>query len=158
MELIRQLEAWNEASEFSRAIAAIEAIPEPERGFQLTLWLGRLYANLAVLGDHDQRVYTDSRGRTRQQEQDAKRMQKALKILYSIREEGENDPTWNSRMAYCLWTMEDRHREAAQYSRRWLELAPDDPDARQLAAEVRAHLARLKREGKNPTKWKEGND
>ena len=93
MELIRQLEVWNEASEFSRAIAAIEAIPEPERGFQLTLWLGRLYANLAVLGDHDQRVYTDSRGRTRQ-----------------------------------------------------------------LAAEVRAHLARLKREGKNPTKWKEGND
>ena len=52
MELIQQLEAWNKAHKFSQGIAAIEAIPEEERGFLLTLWLGRLYSNLAVLGDY----------------------------------------------------------------------------------------------------------
>ena len=54
-ELIRQVEEWNEGSEFTRAIGAIEAIPEEERGFLLTLWLGRLYSNLAVLGDRDEK-------------------------------------------------------------------------------------------------------
>lgn len=41
-DLIKQIAEWNEASEFSRAIAAIEAIPEEERGYSLTLWLRRI--------------------------------------------------------------------------------------------------------------------
>lgn len=139
MELIQQLEAWNEASEFSQGIAAIEAIPEEERGFLLTLWLGRLYSNLAVLGDHEQRVFTDSRGRVHQREQDGKLMQKAIGILLSVREEGEQDPTWNSRMAFALWT-DGRAKEAYGYAKRWLELAPEDPDARQLMAELKEYF------------------
>ncbi len=48
----QQLEQWNDADEFTKCIEAIEAIPEGERGYQLTLLLGRAYSNLAVLGDH----------------------------------------------------------------------------------------------------------
>ena len=50
--LLEQLEQWNKNDEFSRCIEAIEAIPEKERGYKLTVLLGRAYSNLAVLGDH----------------------------------------------------------------------------------------------------------
>ena len=89
MELIQQLEAWNKAHKFSQGIAAIEAIPEEERGFLLTLWLGRLYSNLAVLGDYDQREWEDSRGRSRRQMPNYRLIQKSFQIFRSIQEEGE---------------------------------------------------------------------
>ena len=50
--LLEQLEQWNKNDEFSRCIEDIEAIPEKERGYKLTVLLGRAYSNLAVLGDH----------------------------------------------------------------------------------------------------------
>ena len=51
-ELLEQLEQWNKKDEYSRCIRAIEAIPEQERGYLLTVKLSRAYSNLAVLGDH----------------------------------------------------------------------------------------------------------
>jgi len=50
-ELLEQIEKWNDADEFARCIEAIEAIPERERDYLLTLKLGRAYSNLAVLSD-----------------------------------------------------------------------------------------------------------
>ena len=47
-----QIDQWNDADEFSRCIEAIEAIPEQEWGYLLTVKLSRAYSNLAVLGDH----------------------------------------------------------------------------------------------------------
>ena len=51
-ELLEQIEKWNDADKFARCIEAIEAIPEQERDYLLTLKLSRAYSNLAVLGDH----------------------------------------------------------------------------------------------------------
>ena len=51
-KLLKQIEKWNDADEFSRCIEAIEAIPEHERDYLLTVKLSRAYSNLAVLGDH----------------------------------------------------------------------------------------------------------
>ena len=138
-ELIRQVEEWNEGSEFTRAIGAIEAIPEGERGFLLTLWLGRLYSNLAVLGDRDGKCYEDDRGVCSREEPDGDMLRRAVDILLSIREEGQDDATWNSRMAYVLWSMEEG-REAMAYARRWLELAPGDPDAVEMVGELKKFL------------------
>ena len=53
-ELLEQLEQWNKKDEYSRCIRAIEAIPEQERGYLLTVKLSRAYSNLAVLGDQGQ--------------------------------------------------------------------------------------------------------
>lgn len=39
-ELLEQIEKWNDADEFARCIEAIEAIPEQERDYLLTLKLG----------------------------------------------------------------------------------------------------------------------
>ena len=36
-ELLEQIEKWNDADEFARCIEAIEAIPEQERDYLLTL-------------------------------------------------------------------------------------------------------------------------
>ena len=49
-KLLEYIEQWNDADEFSRCIEAIEAIPEQERGYLLTVKLSRAYSNLAVLG------------------------------------------------------------------------------------------------------------
>ena len=38
-ELLEQIEKWNDADEFARCIEAIEAIPEQERGYLLTVKL-----------------------------------------------------------------------------------------------------------------------
>lgn len=38
-ELLEQIEKWNDADEFARCIEAIEAIPERERDYLLTLKL-----------------------------------------------------------------------------------------------------------------------
>ena len=49
-KLLEQIEKWNDADEFSRCIEAIEAIPEQERDYLLTVKLSRAYSNLAAAG------------------------------------------------------------------------------------------------------------
>ena len=88
--LLEQLEQWNKNDEFSRCIEAIEAIPEKERGYKLTVLLGRAYSNLAVLGDHKAHGDDD--------EVDKELIQHSIDILETVWKQGENDPYWNARM------------------------------------------------------------
>ena len=131
-ELLEQIEKWNDADEFARCIEAIEAIPEQERSYLLTVKLSRAYSNLAVLGDHGVHG-TDG-------EVDGDLIRHAIDLLESVRTEGENDPYWNSRMGYsCLMA----YRSAAtayKYAKYWLALAPDDPDAKKLALDCEEYL------------------
>ncbi|MFR6042000.1 MAG: hypothetical protein ACLUHL_11580, partial [Dysosmobacter welbionis] len=89
-KLLEQIEEWNDADEFSRCIEAIEAIPEQERGYLLTVKLSRAYSNLAALGDHGEHG-TDG-------EVDGDLIRHAIELLESVRTQGENDPYWNARM------------------------------------------------------------
>ena len=43
-ELLEQLEQWNKKDEYSWCIRAIEAIPEQERGYLLTVKLSRAWS------------------------------------------------------------------------------------------------------------------
>ena len=43
-KLLRKIEQWNDADEYSLCIRAIELVPEAERGYQLTLLLAGLIA------------------------------------------------------------------------------------------------------------------
>ena len=98
--LLEQLEQWNKNDEFSRCIEAIEAIPEKERGYKLTVLLGRAYSNLAVLGDHKAHGDDD--------EVDKELIQHSIDILETVWKQGENDPYWNARMGYVyLWDYRD---------------------------------------------------
>ena len=127
-----QIDQWNDADEFSRCIEAIEAIPEQERGYLLTVKLSRAYSNLAVLGDHGEHG-TDG-------EVDGDLIRHAIDLLESVRTQGEDDPYWNARMGYsCLMA----YRSAAiayEYAKRWLALVPDDPAAQKLVRDCEEYL------------------
>ena len=84
IKLLEQLEQWNDVDEFSRCIEAIEAIPEQERDYLMTLKLGRAYSNLAVLGDHG--------ALGENAEVDGDLLRHAIDLLESVRTQGEDDP------------------------------------------------------------------
>ena len=81
-----QIDQWNDADEFSRCIEAIEAIPERERGYLLTVKLSRAYSNLGGAGG-SQRPRQDG-------EVDGELLGHAIDLLESVRLQGENDPYW----------------------------------------------------------------
>ena len=124
-ELLEQLEEWNDADEFSRCIEAIEAIPEQERDYLLTVKLSRAYSNLAVLGDHGEH---------------GNLIQHAIRLLESVRTQGENDPYWNSRMGYSCLMAYSSAAIAYEYAKRWLSLVPDDPAAQKLVRDCEEYL------------------
>ena len=131
-ELLEQLEQWNKKDEYSRCIRAIEAIPEQERGYLLTVKLSRAYSNLAVLGNHGVHG-TDG-------EVDGDLIRHAIDLLESVRTQGENDPYWNARMGYSCLMAYSSATTACEYAKRWLALAPDDPDAQKLVRDCEEYL------------------
>lgn len=133
--LEEQIRQWNDENEFEKCVEAIEAVPEAERGYELTLLLGRAYSNIAVLGPHCERPDGDA------DKVDRELLDKAISIFESIRAGGESDPFWNSRMAYALWMADGREAEALKYAERWLELAPGDEDAQKLLGHIHDFLA-----------------
>ena len=131
-KLLEQLKQWNEADEFSRCIQAIEAIPERERGYLLTVMLSRAYSNLAVLGDHSTHGEDD--------EVDGNLIRHAIELLESVRAQGEGDPYWNARMGYSCLMAYSSASTAYEYAKRWLALAPEDPDAQKLVRDCEKYL------------------
>lgn len=131
-ELLEQLEQWNKKDEYSRCIRAIEAIPEQERGYLLTVKLSRAYSNLAVLGDHGEHG-TDG-------EVDGDLIRHAIELLESVRAQGENDPYWNARMGYSCLMAYRSAASAYEYAKHWLALVPDDPAAQKLVRDCEEYL------------------
>ena len=144
IKLLEQLEQWNSKDEYSQCIQAIEAIPEQERGYLLTVKLSRAYSNLAVLGDHGVHG-TDG-------EVDEDLIRHAIDLLESVRTQGENDPYWNSRMGYSCLMAYSSAATAYEYAKRWLSLAPDDPDAQELVRDCEKYL---EEENSLELDWKE---
>lgn len=132
IELLEQIEKWNDSDEYSKCIQTIETIPEKERGYLLTIKLSRAYSNLAVLGDRGEHR-ADS-------EVDGNLIRHAIDLLESVRTQGENDPYWNARMGYsCLMA----YRSAAiayEYAERWLNLDLEDIDAQKLVRDCETYL------------------
>lgn len=121
--LLRQIQQWNDDDEFSKCIHAIEQIPSSDRDYLMTLWLGRAYSNLAVLGDRNSRADT---------EVDGNLLGHAIEIFESIREHGELDPMWNARMGYAYIMYQNSVEQALHYAKQWVSLAPNDENAKKL--------------------------
>ena len=132
IELLEQLEQWNSKDEYSQCIQAIEAIPEQERDYLLTLKLGQAYSNLAVLGDHG--------ALGENAEVDGDLLRHAIDLLESVRTQGENDPYWNARMGYSCLMAYSSAATAYEYAKHWLALAPGDPDAQKLVRDCEEYL------------------
>ena len=54
--------------------------------------------------------------------------------------QGENDPYWNARMGYSCLMAYSSAATAYEYAKRWLALAPDDPDAQKLVRDCEEYL------------------
>ena len=131
-KLAEQIERWNDADEFTQSIRAISAVPVPERGYRLTLLLGRAYCNLAVLGDKG--------CHTRDGVVDEAMLAAGLDILRSIEMQGQNDPFWNSRMAYAHLMLDTTSDTAYHYAKRWLALDPGNPEAYKLVKDCEGYI------------------
>ena len=122
----QQLEQWNDEDEYTRCIQALNAIPERLQNYRTAYALARaLRQNYAIIGDHDE-------GTPRYKGDKA--LLRAIEVLESVREEGQDKAEWNMRMAYGYQYLCGQEEMAIPYARRWAELAPEDEDAQAVSA------------------------
>ena len=119
-EFFQQLEQWNDEDEYTRCIQALNAIPENLRNYRIVYAMARALENYAVLGDHQEEPpYYKAE----------KALRRAIELLESVREEGQDKAQWNMRMAYGYQYLYHQEEKAIPYAQRWAELDPEDKDA-----------------------------
>ena len=116
----QQLEQWNDEDEYTRCIQALNAIPEDWRNYRTSYALARALENYAIIGDHDEGT-PNYKG--------DKALRRAIEVLESVREEGQDKAEWNMRIAYGYQYLYGQEEKAIPYAQRWAELDPEDEDA-----------------------------
>ena len=142
-ELLQQINIWDAENHHQEIINAIEAMPREEWGYTLTGLLARAYNNLAMFG----------RKTTKEQHE---MLEKAVALLESVREEGQEDDRWHFRMGYALYYL-DRTAEALTCFRRVRELDPEDSDAVQFIVWCENAIVPIKRKRKRTNSSADGN-
>ena len=135
-EFYDQIEKWNDEDEYIRCIQAINAIPEEWCDYRCKYVLARALENYAVIGEHDEGTPKDKGDEA---------LEKAIEVLESVREEGENKAEWNMRMAYGYQYLYGQEEKAISYAKRWAELDPDDENATMVIDECKAEIKKRKR-------------
>lgn len=102
-DIKKQIEEWHESGRHQEIIDILERIPVAERDYDTIGILARAYNNI-----------DDG-------------CAKAVELLESIREEGEEDALWNFRMGYSQYYL-DNNAEALKYFNKAYELNPEDED------------------------------
>ena len=119
-EFFQQLEQWNDEDEYTRCIQALNAIPENWRNYRTAYAMARALENYAILGDHNEEPpYYKAE----------KALRRAIEVLESVREEGQDKAQWNMRMAYGYQYLNGQEEQAIPYAQRWADLDPEDEDA-----------------------------
>ena len=134
-----QLEQWNDEDEYTRCIQALNAIPENWRNYRTAYALARALENYAIIGDHDEGTLK-SKG--------DKALLRAIEVLESVREEGQDKAEWNMRMAYGYQYLYGQEEKAIPYARRWAELDPEDENASAVIQECKAEIRKRQRSRK----------
>ena len=119
-EFFQQLEQWNDEDEYTHCIQALNAIPEDWRNYRTAYAMARALENYAILGDHKE-VPPNYKG--------DKALRRAIEMLESVQEEGQDKAQWNMRMAYAYQYLNGQEEKAIPYAQRWAELDPEDEDA-----------------------------
>ena len=132
-EFFQQLEQWNDEDEYTRCIQALNAIPEDWRNYRTAYALARALENYAIIGDHDE-------GSPRYKGDKA--LHRAIEVLESVREEGQDKAQWNMRMAYGYQYLYGQEAKAIPYAQRWAELDPEDKDALAVIQECQKEIAK----------------
>ena len=117
----KQIEDWNDNDRYTKCIRALETIPADEMDYESTMLLVRAYENYAILGDNNEEPEIKECDRA---------LNKALELLESVRETGENKARWNMRMAYAYQYLTGQKEKAVAYAEKWAELDPEDNNAK----------------------------
>lgn len=142
-----QLEQWNDEDEYTRCIQALNAIPEDWRNYRTAYALARALENYAIIGDHDEGTLK-SKG--------DKALLRAIEVLESVREEGQDKAEWNMRMAYGYQYLYGQEEKAIPYAQRWAELDPEDENAPAVIRECKAEIRKRQRSQKKKAKFVPG--
>ena len=142
-----QLEQWNAEDEYTRCIQALNAIPENWRNYRTAYALARALENYAIIGDHDEGTLK-SKG--------DKALLRAIEVLESVREEGQDKAEWNMRMAYGYQYLYGQEEKAIPYARRWAELDPEDENAPAVIQECKAEIRKRRRSRNKKAKFVPG--
>ena len=142
-----QLEQWNDEDEYTRCIQALNAIPEDWRNYRTAYALARALENYAIIGDHDE-------GTPRYKGDKA--LCRAIEVLESVREEGQDKAEWNMRMAYGYQYLYGQEEKAIPYAQRWAELDPEDENAPAVIRECKAEIRKRQRSRKKKAKFVPG--
>ena len=129
----QQLEQWNDEDEYTRCIQALNAIPEDRRNYRIAYAMARALENYAIIGDHDEGT-PNYKG--------DKALRRAIEVLESVREEGQDKAQWNMRMAYGYQFLHGQEEKAILYAQRWAELDPEDEDAPAVIQECQKEIAK----------------
>jgi len=132
-EFFQQLEQWNDEDEYTRCIQALNAIPEDQRNYRTAYAMARALENYAILGDHTE-VPPNYKG--------DKALRRAIEMLESVQEEGQDKAQWNMRMAYAYQYLYGQEEKAIPYAQRWAELDPEDEDAPAVIQACQDEIAR----------------
>ena len=132
-EFFQQLEQWNDEDEYTRCIQALNAIPEDWRNYRIAYAMARALENYAIIGDHDEGT-PNYKG--------DKALRRAIEVLESVREEGQDKAEWNMRMAYGYQFLHGQEEKAIPYAQRWAELDPEDEDAPAVIQECQKEIAK----------------
>ena len=142
-----QLEQWNDEDEYTRCIQALNAIPEDWRNYRIAYAMARALENYAIIGDHDEGTLK-SKG--------DKALLRAIEVLESVREEGQDKAEWNMRMAYGYQYLYEQEAKAIPYAQRWAELDPEDENAPAVIRECKAEIRKRQRSRKKKAKFVPG--
>ena len=142
-----QLEQWNAEDEYTRCIQALNAIPVDWRNYRTAYALARALENYAIIGDHDEGTLK-SKG--------DKALLRAIEVLESVREEGQDKAEWNMRMAYGYQYLYEQEAKAIPYAQRWAELDPEDENAPAVIRECKAEIRKRQRSRKKKAKFVPG--
>ena len=143
----QQLEQWNDEDEYTRCIQALNAIPEDWRNYRIAYAMARALENYAIIGDHDEGT-PNYKG--------DKALHRAIEVMESVREEGQDKAEWNMRMAYGYQYLYGQEAKAIPYAQRWAELDPEDEDAPAVIRECKAEIRKRQR-GRKKAKFVPGN-
>ena len=132
----QQLEQWNDEDEYTRCIQALNAIPEDWRNYRIVYAMARALENYAVLGDHQEEPpYYKAE----------KALLRAIELLESVREEGQDKAQWNMRMAYGYQYLYHQEEKAIPYAQRWAQLDPEDENAPAVIQACQEEIAKRRR-------------
>ena len=111
MDILKQCQKWHENDEHHKIIDTLDAIPSEERTPEIDMELARAYNNLADPNEPEGR----------------KLLHRALELMKSHEEELGETYSWNFRMGYAYYYL-DQEGRALRYFEKALELHPgDDP-------------------------------